>query len=98
MKEFTDNETAGMKNVMFHIRRNNDVTNDEAFRAAQSYITAPEPKKKGDPLPFKVTKTEDTATIRYADGRSVELPMGDYLPLAAMRGKALVTVDVSWAS
>ena len=96
-KDFTDNEVSSMKNAMFHIRRNNDVTNDEALRAAQTYVTAPEPKTDKDPVPFKVTKDKEsgTATIKYANGREIEMPMNDYLPLAAMRGKALAEQEAA---
>lgn len=88
-KEITDDEVSSMKNVMFHIRRNNDVTDDEAFKSAQTFITAPEPKK-GEKAPFKVTRDEDgSRTIKFANGRTLELPESDYLPMAAARGAAL---------
>jgi hypothetical protein len=93
-KDVTDNEIASMKNAMYHIRRSNDLTDDEAFNAAQKYITAPE-SKKGEKAPFKVTKDQEAgqATIKYPDGRELSLPMTDYLPMAAARGKALAEAE-----
>ena len=93
-KEATDDELTAMKNVMYHITSTNNLTDDEAFKAAQKYVTAPEPKK-GEKAPFKVTKDTEAgeATIKYPDGREVTLPMRDYLPMAAMRGQALADAE-----
>ena len=90
-KKFEPEEIAAVKNAMYHIRRNNDLTDDEALTAARTYMSAPE-NKKGEKAPFKVIKDKDAdeATIKYPDGRELTLPMKDYMPLAAMRGQRLV--------
>jgi hypothetical protein len=93
-KELTDNEVSSLKNVMYHIRRSNDVTDDESLQASKTFITAPEPKE-GERAPFRVSFDQNagTAKIRYANGRLLEMPMTDYLPMAAARGDALADAE-----
>jgi len=93
-KKFEPAEIAAVKNAMYHIRRNNDLTDDEALTAARTYMTAPE-AEKGGKAPFKVKKDQDAgeATIRYPDGRELTMPMNDYLPMAAARGQRLAEMD-----
>ena len=95
-KKFEPAEIAAVKNAMYHIRRNNDLTDDEALTAARTYMTAPE-AEKGGKAPFKVKKDQDAgeATIKYPNGRELTMPMNDYLPMAAARGQRLVELEAA---
>ena len=56
--------------MLYHIRRNNDVTNEEALKRIQTINgNSPAPTKKGDALPFRAieNKDEKTYTIQFPD-------------------------------
>lgn len=95
-KDIKDSEVTAMKNASYHISRSNDLTPEESFDAARTFITAPEPKKgkdgKTEPGAFKIKRDEDTGknTITFADSdRDIVLSDAELRPLIAMRGKAL---------
>jgi hypothetical protein len=85
-----DKETAALKNSVYHIRRNNDVTDDEALQFASRYIAAPANEKEGKAT-MKVSRNKDgdMRTITFDDGRTLSLPESDYRGLAVARGEAI---------
>jgi hypothetical protein len=87
-EEFGFKERKALETSMYHLQRNNDMPAAQAFDAAKAFLTAPEPKKEGDPVPFKVTreKGSDTATIQFAgDGQTVEMPINQLRVMAKLR-------------
>jgi len=91
-EDFSFKERKALETTMYHLQRNNDVPTAQAFDAAKAFLTAPEPKKEGDPIPFKVTreKGSDTATVQFAgDGQTVEMPVNQLRVMAKLRDNYL---------
>jgi len=86
-EEPTKSELAATKNALFHIRRSNDVTNDEGLRRLQQFATAPETYGKDEQPAFKTFKDPDTKMriIQFNDGFSMKVPESDYSNIRAMR-------------
>jgi hypothetical protein len=88
----TDTETQALKNGAFHIAQlNPSLAPSEAFDAAKTFITAPEPKKGADKA-FTIERDEDTGknTVTFGDtGRAITLSDAELRPLMALRGKAI---------
>lgn len=94
-KDITDDQIKAMKNASYHISRSNDLTPDEAFSAARTFITAPEPAKDKDgkvgARPFEIKRDEDSGKnrIMFGDsGREIELSDAELRPLIVLRQKA----------
>jgi hypothetical protein len=75
-KESTPKELASAKNMLYHIRRNNDVTDDEGLRRIQTIISAPEPTKKGEAPPFRAVEDKENKTwnVQFPDGGELSIP------------------------
>jgi hypothetical protein len=88
----TDTEKQALKNGAFHIAQlNPSLAPSEAFDAAKTFITAPEPKKGADKA-FTIERDEDTGknTVTFGDtGRAITLSDAELRPLMALRGKAI---------
>ena len=78
-KELTPKELATTKNMLYHVRRSNDVTNDEGLRRLQTIITAAEPTKKGEAPPFRAVENKEakTHTIMFPDGGELTIPSSE---------------------
>ncbi len=94
-KDVPDEQIKAMKNASYHISRSNDLTPDEAFTAARTFITAPEPAKdkegKSGPRPFEIKRDEDSGRnrIMFGDsGREIELSDAELRPLIVLRQRA----------
>jgi hypothetical protein len=74
--ELTPKELASTKNMLFHLRANNQITDDEGLRRIQTIVTSPDPAKKGDPLPFRTAENKEarTQTIQFPDGGELTIP------------------------
>jgi hypothetical protein len=75
-KEMTPKELASTKNMLYHVRRNNDVTDDEGLRRIQTIISAPEPTKKGEIPAFRASEDKENKTwnIQFPDGGELTIP------------------------
>jgi hypothetical protein len=91
-KPATAAEATALKNSAFHIAQENPrLAANEAFEAARTFITAPEPKK-GESGAFKIVRDEDTGKnrIMFGDtGREITLSDAELRPLIVLRGKAM---------
>lgn len=88
-KEVTDDERNTMTNLLYHLRRNNDLTPEEGINVIQRYISAPASEKEGKPT-MKVIRDDEakTRTIQFNDGQSFTMPTSDYAQWATARGEA----------
>lgn len=89
-QDIRDGDVTAMKNVSYHISRHNDVTPEEAFDAARTFITSPEPKD--GQKPFEIKRDEGTGQnrIMFADsGREITLSDTELRPLLVIRNRAL---------
>ena len=87
-EDFSFKDRKALETSMYHLQRNNDIPTAQAFDAAKNYLTAPEPKKEGDPIPFKVSRAKgsDTVTIQFAnDGQTVEMPVNQFRVMDKLR-------------
>ena len=96
-KKIEDAELRQMKGMMYHMRRNNDVTDDQAFELSQKFVGAPPTYKAGQAPPFRVLKNDDTGerAIRFADGRTINLPESAYAEFAIARGQRLKELEAA---
>ena len=90
-KEITPAEITRMKDVPYHIARNNDKTNSEALRLASTFITAQEPTKPGEVPAFKVSQDPETkqVTVRYKNGEVLDMNARDFAGILEARNQAM---------
>lgn len=85
-------QMTALKNSSYHIAQENPgLAPSEAFDAARTFITAPEPKK-GEQGAFKIARDEDAKTNRIMfgeTGREITLSDAELRPLMVLRGKAI---------
>ena len=99
-EDFSFKERKALETSMYHLQRNNDIPTAQAFDAAKNYLTAPEPKKEGDPVPFKVSRAKgsDTVSIQFAnDGQTVEMPVNQFRVMDKLRDDYLAEQDAKAA-
>ena len=72
-------ELTATKDMLYHIRRNNDVTSDEGLRRIETLIKSPEPTKKGEAPPFRAVENKDakTYTISFPDQGELTIPSSE---------------------
>ena len=69
-------ELAATKNMLFHLRANNQITDDEGLRRIQTIIRAEPPTKKGEAPPFRAVENKEakTHTLYFPDGGELVVP------------------------
>jgi hypothetical protein len=82
-------ELAATKNMLYHLRRHNDVTEDQGLQRIQTILSAPDPKK-GETPAFKVTedKEEKSRTILFPDGGELTIPNTQFGLFKSARAEA----------
>ena len=78
-KLLTPKELASTKDMLYHLRRNNDITENQGIQRIQTILGAPDPKK-GEKPAFKVIEDKETKsrTIQFPDGGELVVPDTQY--------------------
>ena len=77
--------------MLFHVRANNQVTDDEGLRRIRTIITGAEPTKKGETPPFRAIENKEakTHTIHFPDGGELVIPNTQIGMFKTARAEAL---------
>jgi len=84
------------KDMLFHVRSNNKVTNNEGMKLIEKYIKAPALIPEGGKPAFDLVKNDEdkTVTLSFDNGGELTLPQDIYRStFAAARGQRLQDLD-----